>query len=107
MMRADEFPVHIDFAVLVNPFKMQDDGFPDCRFFQSKSLLIPIFSAGEISGVDSVPAGSVTGFSQHGIVRQIYFRRYAALFAEEPSFVQINGHGLCPFFKQFHTEIKR
>ena len=107
VVRADRKAVEIDSAILIDAFKMQDDGFPDRRFFQNKSLLILIFSAGEISGIDSVPTDSVTGFCQHGVVRQIRFHWYAVLFAKEPSFVQINGHGLRPFFKQFYTEIQR
>ncbi len=52
VVRADRKAVEIDSAILIDAFKMQDDGFPDRRFFQNKSLLILIFSAGEISGID-------------------------------------------------------
>ena len=59
MVRADRKAVEIDSAILIDAFKMQDDGFPDRRFFQNKSLLIPIFSAGASMPLRSERCGSL------------------------------------------------
>lgn len=94
-MCANEFPVHIDFAVLVNPFKMQVDGFSNHCRIQRKPLFVDIFSSREIAGIHPIAAGRVPHPTQHCVMGEIHKSRRTAFPAKLPILCKFNIH--CPF----------
>ena len=83
-MGTGELSVYIDLTVLIDALKVQRHGFSKHGSVQFKGLSICILAAGEIAGIDTVPASAVPLFQQHGIVGKVNGHRCFALLAKCP-----------------------
>ena len=95
-MGTGELSVYIDLTVLIDALKVQRHGFSKHGSVQFKGLSICILAAGEIAGIDTVPASAVPLFQQHGIVGKVNGHRRFALLAKCPVSTKIQGHFIAP-----------
>ena len=91
-MGIGELSVRVYLAVLIDALKVQHHGFSQHGSVQFKGLFVSIFSAGEVAGVDTIPAPAVPLFQQHGIMGKVHGHRRSALLAKCPVSTKIQCH---------------